>query len=262
MEVFNIDENGEYELVTQGNVLRDVLKNEENVYVILTHDWKICWIWIGKKCKNIRKKFAGARTSRSILSERRLAYSVKTVDAGEEPKIFKEILGNKISKVYKSEAASLEHIKIQKMVLKHEIPANYRREAILIGNKFYVAVEINVMGNITHKFETSEFLPEGMSELPENYIGRLFVKHGRVQALEFLVKNHADKKVEEKKRKDTIEKVKKEKEPKTKQDSEKKTEELAEKKGDKSTTTIKKTPTKTVKKHKRSKSKRKKRIKK
>jgi len=194
LEVFNIDESGDYELVTSAKVLSDLLENNEDVYVILTHDWRICWIWLGKNC-NIRKKFSGARTARSILGERKLAYSVKTVDSGDEPKIFKEIIDTPLSKTYKTEAASLKHVKIQKMILNQDLPSDdYKREAVLIGDKFYVAVEVKVMGNTTHKYEPSEFLPEGMSELPDNYVGRLFVKHGRVQALEFLTKNRISKK--------------------------------------------------------------------
>ncbi|MFX1451890.1 MAG: hypothetical protein ACFFCM_13675 [Promethearchaeota archaeon] len=188
MEVFDIQDTGEYELVTDGNSLKDVLR-EENVYIILNHDWKICWIWIGKTCSNVRKKFAGAQASRGILNERQLAYSVKTVDSGDEPQQFKDILSEQIRKTYKAESPSLEHVKIQQKVLQNNIPPECVREAVLINNRFYVAVELKAMGTTTHKFEPSEFLPEGVTDLPEDYIARLFVKHGKVEAVEFLKKN-------------------------------------------------------------------------
>ncbi|NVM04433.1 MAG: hypothetical protein HWN67_19070 [Candidatus Helarchaeota archaeon] len=198
MEVFDIQDTGEYELVTKGNTLKDVLK-EENVYIILSHDWKICWIWIGKTCSNVRKKFAGARISRSILSDRQLAYSVKTVDSGDEPRNFKEILSDPIRKTYRPDAPTLEHIKIQQKVLKNQdIPADCKREAVLINDRFYVSVEVKVMDTKTHKFEPSEFLPEGVTFLPENYVSRLFVKHGKVEAVEFLTKDQHLKTVEKK----------------------------------------------------------------
>ncbi|MFX0134036.1 MAG: hypothetical protein ACFFDN_10370 [Candidatus Hodarchaeota archaeon] len=214
MEVFDIQDTGEYDLVTEGNTLKEALK-EENVYIILSHDWKTCWIWIGKTCGNVRKKFAGARISRSILSDRQLAYSVKTVDSGDEPENFKEILSDPIRKTYKPDAPTLEHIKIQQKILKNkDIPADCKREAVIINDRFYVSVEIKVMDTKTHKFEPSEFLPEGVTFLPENYIARLFVKHGKVEAIEFLTKDQQLKAVEEKviedKREKKPEKVKEE----------------------------------------------------
>ncbi len=213
MEVFDIQDTGDYELVTEGNTLKEALK-EENVYIILSHDWKICWIWIGNKCSNVRKKFAGARSSRSILSDRQLAYSVKTVDSGDEPKNFKEILSEPIRKTYRPDAPTLEHIKIQQKVLQNkDIPADCKREAVIINDRFYVSVEVKVMDTKTHKFEPSEFLPEGVIFLPENYVSRLFVKHGKVEAVEFLTKNQHLKAVEgkvvEDKKEKKLEKVKK-----------------------------------------------------
>lgn len=215
LEVFEIFDSGEYEMATDGNCLREILK-EDNVYIILSHDMKICWIWIGKTCNNVRKKFASARVSRTILSDRQLAYNVKTVDSDQEPDIFKDLIDKPIQKAGRTEGPSLEHLRLQKMILEKELPPDCNREAILINNNFYVAVEVKVLGNVISKFEQSAFLPEGISDLPENYLTRIFVKHGRVEAVEFFKKNQSTKKLVVKEKDTSTKPIKKEIEYKSK----------------------------------------------
>ena len=211
MEVFDVYENGDMQIVTEGEVLNDVISSgSKNVLFILNHDWKVCYIWIGKEA-NTRRKFAAARSSRTIVNDRRLSYRIKTVDEDSEPDAFKEILKDPIRKLVRDEGPTLEIIEIQKRVKTTPIPAGYEREGLLIGKRYYVAVFTTIMKSKVLKFEKSAFLPEGITDLPDNYLSRMYVKHGKVIALEFLSKN-ADSKPAEKPKEKAPEKPK-EKEP-------------------------------------------------
>ena len=203
MEVFDVFENGDLQIVTNGEVLSDVIQEEgkssKHCYVILNHDWKICYIWVGKEA-NTRRKFASARSSRTIINDRRLSYRIKTVDEDSEPDVFKEILKDPIRKIVRDEGPTLEILEIQKRVKISPISDGFEREGLLIGKKYYVAVITKIMGQEVLKFEKSAFLPEGITELPENYVSRMFVSHGKVVALEFLSKKTSE----------SVEKIKKE----------------------------------------------------
>ncbi|NHI92631.1 MAG: hypothetical protein EAX96_09015 [Candidatus Lokiarchaeota archaeon] len=222
MEVFDVFENGDLQIVTDGEVLSDIIKTDgtssKSCFVILNHDWKICYIWVGKEA-NTRKKFASARSSRTVINDRRLSYRIKTVDEDSEPDVFKEILKDSIRKFVRDEGPTLEVIEIQKRVKETPILEGYEREGVLIGKNYYVAVVTKIMGSEVLKFEKSAFLPEGVTELPENYVSRMYIKHGKVVALEFLSKRTGDllKKPEE------VEKISNKDESKPK--SEKKTQE-------------------------------------
>ena len=113
MEVFDVYENGDMQIVTDGDVLNDIIPQSKNVFFILNHDWKVCYIWIGKEA-NTRRKFAAARSSRRIVNDRRLSYRIKTVDEDSEPEAFKEILKEPIRKIVRDEGPTLEIIEIQK----------------------------------------------------------------------------------------------------------------------------------------------------
>ena len=52
-------------------------------------------------------------------------------------------------------------------------------------------------GLFSVKFEKSAFLPEGITDLPEEYMARMYVKHGNVIALEFLSKKDESSKKKE-----------------------------------------------------------------
>ncbi len=197
MEVFDVYENGDMQIVTDGDDLNEVISNGSNkVFFILNHDWKVCYIWIGKEA-NTRKKFAAARSSRAIVNDRRLSYRIKTVDEDAEPDAFKETLKDPIRKLVRDEGPTLEIIEIQKRVKSTPPPEGYEREGLLIGKKYYVAVQTTVMKAKVLKYEKSAFLPEGITDLPDNYLSRMYVKHGNVVALEFLSKksdsNNAEK---------------------------------------------------------------------
>ena len=200
MEVFDVYENGDMQIVTEGDVLNDVISSgSKNVYFILNHDWKVCYIWIGKEA-NTRRKFAAARSSRTIVNDRRLSYRIKTVDENSEPDAFKEILKDSIRKLVRDEGPTLEIIEIQKRVKTTPAPEGYEREGLLIGKRYYVAVFTTIMKSKVLKFEKSAFLPEGITELPDNYLSRMYVKHGKVIALEFLSKKPETKPTEKPKK--------------------------------------------------------------
>lgn len=189
MEVFDVYENGDMQIVTEGDVLKDIIsEGSKNVYFILNHDWKVCYIWIGNEA-NTRRKFAAARSSRTIVNDRRLSYRIKTVDENSEPDAFKEILNDPIRKIVRDEGPTLEIIEIQKRAKTTPPPEGYEREGLLIGKHYYVAVFTTVMKSKVLKYEKSSFLPEGITDLPDNYLSRMYVKHGKVIALEFFSKN-------------------------------------------------------------------------
>lgn len=200
MEVFDVYEDGELQLVTNARLLRDIITEEnlKKVFLVMNHEGKEAWIWIGPKA-NVQKKFVSARASRRIITDRRLSYRVKTADGyGDEPKEFKTLLNSRIRGSVRKEGPPLEILHIQKEVLNTPLPGSeFRREACFIGKTMYVAVEKKVMGQKHVSYEESEFIPEGLVDLPESYRARIFVSKGFIDAIEFYVPKKKENNVDE-----------------------------------------------------------------
>ncbi|MHC1591518.1 MAG: actin depolymerization factor/cofilin- and gelsolin-like domain-containing protein [Candidatus Helarchaeales archaeon] len=201
MEVFEAFPDGELQFITQARVLKEVINKEnlDKVFLILNHPEKEAWIWIGPKAQ-VQKKFACARASRRVVSERRLSYKIRTADGyGEEPEEFKKLLDCSLRSVLRKEGPPLEILKLQRYILKTPLPEGFRREACIIGNKMYVAIEKQALGQKSIAFEESDYVPNGVIDLPEEYRTRMFISHGIIQAIEFFVpENTIDKPKEEK----------------------------------------------------------------
>ncbi|MHA1144654.1 MAG: hypothetical protein ACTSRW_07950 [Candidatus Helarchaeota archaeon] len=189
MELFEAFPDGELQFVIQACLLKDII-NEENldkVFLILNHAGREAWIWIGPKAQ-VQKKFACARAARRIISDRRLSYRIRTADGyGDEPKEFKSLLDCSLRTAMRKEGPPLEILKLQRYLLRTPVPEGMRREACIIGNKMYVTVTKQAMGQVSTVYGENDFIPDGVVDLPENYRIRIFSSHGTIQAVEFLV---------------------------------------------------------------------------
>ena len=61
------------------------------VYCVVDHTAKNIFIWLGQKA-NVRLRFVGAQTAASVRSDIGLHYKVLSIDEGEEPNSFIQVL--------------------------------------------------------------------------------------------------------------------------------------------------------------------------
>jgi hypothetical protein len=188
LEIYDVEETGE--LVLKHKDLKDALITS-NAIMIINHDDKTVIIWIGKGAST-RIKFASARASRRLLTDRGLSYRVKTCDEGEEPDWFQALFAMKVTERSRDEPPTLEVLSILNEMKAEKIPEGYQREACIITRDFYVPIEYksSLMGADTSsiKFEKGDYLPEGFFMLPSGaYSPRLLVKNGKVLGIDILI---------------------------------------------------------------------------
>jgi len=195
LEIYDVEETGE--LVLKHKDFKDALITSSAV-LIVNHDDKSVILWIGKG-SSTRTKFAAARSSRRLLTERGLSYRVKTCDEGDEPDWFQALFALKVTDRSRDEPPTLEVLSILNEMKAVKVPAGFEREACIISRDFYVPVEYksSIMGTETSsiKFEKGSYLPEGLFMLPSGaYCPRLLVKNGKVLGIDILINQEFTKK--------------------------------------------------------------------
>ena len=195
LEIYDVEETGE--LVLKHKDLKDALITNCAI-MIVNHDDKSIILWIGKGAST-RVKFAAARASHRLLTDRGLSYRVKTCDEGEEPDWFQALFTLKVTERSRDEPPTLEVLSILNEMKAEKIPEGYQREACIITRDFYVPVEYksSIMGTDTYsvKFEKGSYLPEGFFMLPSvAYVPRLLVKNGKVLGIDILINQEFVKK--------------------------------------------------------------------
>jgi peptidoglycan hydrolase CwlO-like protein len=188
LEIYDVEETGE--LVLKHKDLKDALITSSAV-MIVNHEDKSVILWIGRG-SSTRIKFAAARSSRRLLTERGLSYRVKTCDEGDEPDWFQALFTMKVTDRSRDEPPTLEVLSILNEMKAVQIPEGFEREACIISRDFYVPVEYksSVMGTekTSIKFEKGSYLPEGLFMLPSGaYCPRLLVKNGKVLGIDILI---------------------------------------------------------------------------
>ncbi|MHA1798587.1 MAG: hypothetical protein ACTSVY_09085 [Candidatus Helarchaeota archaeon] len=92
---YNVQDDGEYVEVPVSGLLKDVLKPEMVVLIVNDISKKI-WLWKGSNAK-VRKKFIAARKSQDLRGERGLTYKVESIDQGDEPQEFIDLIGGPVA---------------------------------------------------------------------------------------------------------------------------------------------------------------------
>ena len=189
MECYNVLETGETEFLSV-NTIKDALDSKK-VLLILDHDKKTVYIYVGKDTTT-RLKFSSARSSRTILQERSLAYRVKTVDEEDLPSWFEGIINKVVRSNIRNEPPPLEILKILRKIESNKPSDGYSSNSAVIKSKFFKLQELEtkIMGkdHSMEKFEQIRNLPEGFYPLPGEYKARLIVEMGKVVGVEFLKK--------------------------------------------------------------------------
>ncbi|MHA1270751.1 MAG: hypothetical protein ACTSPY_13240 [Candidatus Helarchaeota archaeon] len=194
MEVYEVLETGETEFLSVSTI-KDAL-DPNKVLIILDHDKRTVYIYVGKAAST-RLKFSSARSSRTILQERNLAYRVKTVDEEDLPSWFKSVINKVVRSNIRSEPPPLEILKILRKIESSEPVDGYINDAAVIKTKFFKMHETStiIMGqnHKTEKFEQIQNLPEGFYLLPGEYKARLIIEKGKVVGVDLLKKKDSEK---------------------------------------------------------------------
>ncbi|MHA1693993.1 MAG: hypothetical protein ACTSWR_00355 [Candidatus Helarchaeota archaeon] len=187
MEIFEVLDSGETRFLTV-NTVKEALRPDK-VIIILDHDKKSVYIHVGKNAST-RLKFSSARSSRSILQERNLAYRVKTIDEEDLPSWFESITNKIVRDNIRAEPPPLEILKILRKIENAEPIEGYKSEAAIVKNKFYnletTATTIMGQNHSIEKFKEVRDLPEGFYVLPNTYKARLIIEKGKVVGIELL----------------------------------------------------------------------------
>ncbi|MHA1229595.1 MAG: hypothetical protein ACTSRP_00745 [Candidatus Helarchaeota archaeon] len=190
MEVYEVHESGETEFLNV-NSIQDAI-DPKKVLLILDHEKKTVFIYVGKEATT-RLKFSSARSSRSLLQERNLAYRVKTLDEddADTEEWLKSVVDKVIRTNIRTEPPPLEILKILRKIQSNSPPIDgYVSDAAIIKSKFYkfqsTATTIMGKNHTIEKFEQVTNLPEGFYLLPGEYKVRLIIEKGKVVGIEFL----------------------------------------------------------------------------
>ncbi|MFX0073868.1 MAG: hypothetical protein ACFE96_00385 [Candidatus Hermodarchaeota archaeon] len=91
--LFELDEESEdfKEIEEEGITIGELL-DSSSIVVIVDSLTKVIWIWEGKKA-GVRKKFIATQNIPSIRDRYGIDFKITTVDEGDEPLEFMEILG-------------------------------------------------------------------------------------------------------------------------------------------------------------------------
>ncbi len=91
--IFEIDEENEdfREIKEIDGAIHTIFKNF-SIFIIVDSLDKEIWMWIGKNA-SIRKKFIATQNAPNIRDKYGIDFKIKTVDEGNEPPEFKEIVG-------------------------------------------------------------------------------------------------------------------------------------------------------------------------
>jgi hypothetical protein len=104
-EVLEINDDGTLTDISTEGEIKDILDSEKVVLVINDRK-KIIWIWKGVNSR-VRKKFISARQAQEIKGNRGLAFKIKSLEHGDEPKEFLKMIGGKVPMEESAETESI-----------------------------------------------------------------------------------------------------------------------------------------------------------
>ena len=92
---YNVQDDGELIETPVSGLLKEILTPEMVVLVVQDSTKKI-WLWKGSNAK-VRKKFIAARKSQDLRGEKGLTYKVESIDHGDEPEEFINLIGGPVA---------------------------------------------------------------------------------------------------------------------------------------------------------------------
>lgn len=92
---YNVEDEGDLTETPVTGPIKDALTPEMVVLIVNDFDKKI-WLWKGSNAK-VRKKFIAARKSQDLRGERGLSYKVESIDHGDEPAEFIQLIGGPVA---------------------------------------------------------------------------------------------------------------------------------------------------------------------
>lgn len=103
IELYNVTDEGELIKVAITGQIKDMLNSEMVVLLVVDHQ-KMIYLWKGSNAK-VRRKFIAARVSQDLRGQKGLNFKVDSIDQGDEPSGFIQVVGGPITATGPSPAA-------------------------------------------------------------------------------------------------------------------------------------------------------------
>ncbi|MHA1424670.1 MAG: hypothetical protein ACTSQI_01635 [Candidatus Helarchaeota archaeon] len=94
IELYDVTDDGELKQVAITGPIKDMLTSEM-VVLLVDEPKKIIYLWKGANAK-VRRKFIGARVSQDLRGQKGLNFKVDSIDHGDEPQGFIQLVGGSI----------------------------------------------------------------------------------------------------------------------------------------------------------------------
>ncbi|MHA1263894.1 MAG: hypothetical protein ACTSRS_01545 [Candidatus Helarchaeota archaeon] len=95
LELYNVRDDGELEQLPITGPINTML-NSEMVVLLVVDRMKMIYLWKGANAK-VRRKFIAARLSQDLRGQKGLNFKVDSIDQGDEPSAFINIIGGAIA---------------------------------------------------------------------------------------------------------------------------------------------------------------------
>ncbi|TFG05560.1 MAG: hypothetical protein EU536_01600 [Promethearchaeota archaeon] len=95
IELYNVKDDGELEQLTITGPINTILTSEM-VVLLSIESQKMIYLWKGTNAK-VRRKFIGARVSQDLRGQKGLNFKVDSIDQGDEPSAFINLVGGPIA---------------------------------------------------------------------------------------------------------------------------------------------------------------------
>jgi hypothetical protein len=106
ISLYNVTDEGELEEMAVTPPIKDVL-NSEMVVLLVIDDQKMIYLWKGVNAK-VRRKFIAARVSQDLRGQKGLNFRVESIDQGDEPNGFIQVVGGPVPMDSAPEFSSIE----------------------------------------------------------------------------------------------------------------------------------------------------------
>ncbi|MFX1296514.1 MAG: hypothetical protein ACFFD2_16865 [Promethearchaeota archaeon] len=95
IELYNVQDEGNLTQMTISGPIKNML-NSEMVVLLVVEAKKVIYLWKGGNAK-VRRKFIAARVSQDLRGQKGLMFKVESIDHGDEPPDFINIIGGEVS---------------------------------------------------------------------------------------------------------------------------------------------------------------------
>lgn len=103
LELYNVKDEGDLEQMTITGPINAML-NSEMVVLLVVPQTKMIYLWKGSNAK-VRRKFIAARVSQDLRGQKGLNFKVDSIDHGDEPQGFLNVVGGPVADTGAPQAA-------------------------------------------------------------------------------------------------------------------------------------------------------------